>query len=149
MLDYYEKYMNMALFLSAKAEAGGDIPVGALVLHNNEVIARGYNMVEQNNQPTAHAELIALEAAAKHLGTNNLSECTLVTTLEPCGMCSGAIAHYRVGLVVFGAYDPQYGCLFSKVDLPKLMGKPVRVIGGVLEEQCKAMLDACFIKMRK
>lgn len=145
----HEKYMKTAIELANQALLIGEIPVGAVVVCNDEIIACACNEVEKTKLATRHAEIAALEKAAHALNSRTLSGCTLYTTLEPCGMCSGAIANFRIGTVVFGAYDEQYGAVFSKLNLPMLMGQNVRCIGGVLEDECKELLETCFLVMRK
>ena len=148
IIEEYCPYMLRALELAGFAEQNGDVPIGAVIVLNDTIIAEAFNQVEALNNPIAHAEILAIMQAIKKVNSSELLNCTLITTLEPCGMCSGAIANYRVGRVIFGAYDTQFGCLFSKVNLPQLMGKPVNIIGGLMEYKCKKMLDDFFTKLR-
>ena len=145
----HEGYMKKALEQAQKALECGEIPVGCVIVHDNKIITYSANNTERSGLAHSHAEILALETAAKILHAHSLEDCTLYSTLEPCGMCSGAIAHYRVGQVVFGAYDEEYGCMFSKINLPQIMGQTVKCIGGVLENECRLLLDACFAKIRK
>ncbi len=123
----------------------GDIPVAAAVALNGEVIAEGVNSKELYTNPLLHAEMIAIEAAAKKLGRANLHDCSLFVTLEPCIMCSGAILQSRIKRVVFGAFDTDKGGMGSIIDL-SMRGYPTKpdVIGGVLEEECAALLTNFF-----
>lgn len=143
----YEKYMREALAEAQIAFSAGEVPVGCVIVNaQNEIISRAHNMVETDRRTCAHAEFLALEQAEKLC---DLSECTLYTTLEPCGMCAGAIAHHRIRRVIFGAYDPEYGCTFSKINLPLVMGHAAECIGGVCEEECEALLKEFFRSIRQ
>lgn len=133
--------------LAAHAQDGEDIPVGAVVLDDaGAVIGRGWNQRTTRRDPTAHAEILAMRQAALALDTWRLSGCTLAVTLEPCPMCAGAASAARVDRVVFGAWNPDYGAAGSLVDLLRDPRLPHRceVVAGVLEEQCRAPLDAFF-----
>lgn len=145
----HDEYMKTALMYAHEAANAGEIPVGCVIVCEGRIIASGVNRVKESGLQHRHAELEALEQAATVLKSRGFENCTLYTTLEPCGMCSGAIAHYRVGQVVFGAYDTQYGCMFSKMDLCKIMGHKTVCIGGVLEEECSTLLKKFFDSMRK
>lgn len=147
-IEACEHYMKEAIREAQLALSENEIPVGAVVVQKQKIIASAHNTAEHSKLSHKHAELIALEKAALATGTDILSDCILYTTLEPCGMCSGAIAHYRVGSVVFGAYDTKFGCMFSKLNLPKIMGQNIKCVGGVCEEECKALLDAFFARLR-
>jgi len=129
----------------------GEVPVGAVIVHNDQIIGRGHNQRESLNDPTAHAEIIAITAAANTLGSWRLQDCILYVTKEPCPMCAGAILNARMKLAVFGCYDEKEGCCGS---LYQLCGDPrfkvkVPVKGGVMEEQCQAILKEFFQKQRK
>lgn len=146
-----EKFMKRCLALAGRAAANGDVPVGAVVVCGGKAIAFAYNRREKDNDPTAHAETVALRRAGKKLGRRNLSGCTLYVTLEPCAMCAGAIVNARVDRVVFGAYDPRFGCCGSVMALcsdPRLNHR-AEVTGGVMEEECAKILGDFFSALRK
>lgn len=143
--------MRSALAAAEGALATGDVPVGALVVDPSGVeLARACNEREASGDPTAHAEVLALRRAAAALGTWRLAGCTLVVTLEPCTMCAGALVLARVDRVVFGAWDPKAGAAGSLWDVVRdrrLNHRP-EVLGGVLERECAALLDAFFATHR-
>ncbi len=142
--------MRHALAEAQRAAAHGDVPVGAIVVHNGEVIASACNEREHLVDPTAHAEVLALRAAARHRGTWRLDECTLYVTLEPCMMCAGAIINARVGTVVFGAADLKAGAVGSLYNVaadPRLNHEPI-VRHGVLAEECVILLRNFFEQKR-
>ncbi len=142
--------MRHALAEAQRAAAHGDVPVGAIVVHNGEVIASACNEREHLVDPTAHAEVLALRAAARHRGTWRLDECTLYVTLEPCMMCAGAIINARVGTVVFGAADVKAGAVGSLYNVaadPRLNHEPI-VRHGVLAEECVILLRNFFEQRR-
>ncbi len=144
--------MAVALSEALQALATGDVPVGAIVVGpDGDVVGAGHNEREATGDPTAHAEVMALRAAATATGSWNLSDHTLVVTLEPCVMCAGAILNARIGRVVFGAWDPKAGAAGSVVDLLRDRTLPIRVdevIGGVLEAECSALLTEFFGNLR-
>jgi tRNA(adenine34) deaminase len=144
--------MTVALSEALQALATGDVPVGAIVVGpDGDVVGAGHNEREATGDPTAHAEVMALRAAATATGSWNLSDHTLVVTLEPCVMCAGAILNARIGRVVFGAWDPKAGAAGSVVDLLRDRTLPIRVdevIGGVLEAECSALLTEFFGNLR-
>ena len=129
------EFMKFALDEAKKAEQLGEVPVGAVVVCNGEVISRAHNLRETNRMVTAHAELLAVEEACRKLGTRRLSDCTLYVTLEPCPMCAGALVSARIGRIVFGAKDPRMGACGSLLNLfaYPLEARP-EIVGGVLEE---------------
>lgn len=142
--------MRLALDLARQAANNGEVPVGAIVVKDGTVVGRGVNAPIQNHDPTAHAEIIAMRQAAATLGNYRLVDCTLYVTLEPCAMCSGAIQHARIAKLVFGASDPKTGACGSVVNLmsePKL-NHHTEVVGGILAEECGALLSA-FFKQRR
>ena len=143
-------FMKFALDEAKKAEQLGEVPVGAVVVCNGEVISRAHNLRETNRMATAHAELLAVEEACRKLGTRRLSDCTLYVTLEPCPMCAGALVSARIGRIVFGAKDPRMGACGSLLDLfaYPLEARP-EIVGGVLEEDCLGILRSFFEKKRK
>ncbi len=142
--------MRQALDLAREAAAAGDVPVGALLVCGDRVLGRGQNRTLRDQDPTAHAEVIALREAAESLGSWRLSECDLYVTLEPCAMCAGALVLARVRRVVFGAWDDKSGMAGSVGDLlrhPRLNHHP-EVRGGVLADDCGAVLKAFFLARR-
>jgi tRNA(adenine34) deaminase len=142
--------MSAALTLARRAAAAGEVPVGAVVVRGEEVIGEGWNYPIAANDPTAHAEIVALRAAAVHAGNYRLQDCTLYVTLEPCVMCMGALLTARVARLVFGAWDPKAGACGSILDLsrePRLTHR-VDVFGGVCSEECAALLKEFFERRR-
>jgi tRNA(adenine34) deaminase len=143
----YEEHMRAALDEARASSASADVPVGALVLDEaGEVLGRGHNEREATGDPTGHAEVVALRQAAAARGSWRLDGCTLVVTLEPCTMCAGAIVLARLDRVVFGAYDPKAGAVGSLWDVVRdrrLNHRP-EVVGGVLEDECGALLRGFF-----
>lgn len=146
-----ERMMRLALQQANLAQAAGEIPVGAVVARGDEVIATGHNRRELDGDPTAHAEIVAIRAAAKQLGGRRLSGCTLYVTLEPCPMCAGAIVMAGLERVVYGAADPKQGCTGSvyRITEDPAFTHYCPADGGVLAEACAAMLDAFFDGKRK
>jgi tRNA(adenine34) deaminase len=143
--------MNMAIYEALKAGAIGEVPIGAVVVKDDKIIGRGYNLRETGLDPTAHAEMIAIRQASQHLGAWRLSGCTLYVTLEPCPMCAGAIVQSRVDHVVYGATDPKAGCagtLFNLLEEPRFNHQPT-VIAGILEQECGDLLRDFFRKLRQ
>ena len=143
--------MSVALACASEAMAGGEVPVGAVLVDGNgAVIARAANSPIASHDPTAHAEIIALRAGGQALGNYRLTGCTLYVTLEPCAMCVGAIVHARVGRVVYGATDPGRGACGSALDLVThpAMNHRFSVTGGVLAEECGALLREFFAARR-
>lgn len=146
-----EVYMREALKEAARAFEEEEVPVGAVVVHQRRIIARGYNQVERLKDPTAHAEMIALTAATNFLGVKWLNAAELYVTIEPCSMCAGALVLARVKRVVFGAPDPKTGAcgsVFSIANSAKLNHR-IAVCGGVLEKDCGALVTAFFRKKRR
>ncbi|MBR4201703.1 MAG: tRNA adenosine(34) deaminase TadA [Oscillospiraceae bacterium] len=143
--------MQEAISLAKEAAAAGEIPVGAVVVdrQTGEILGRGRNRREQDHSPTAHAEILAIEEAAKKRGSWRLSGCTLYVTLEPCPMCSGAIINSRIERVVFGAYDEKAGAVCSVQQMFQLpYNHRPRVTEGLLEEPCAALLQQFFSNLR-
>ena len=149
-LEHDLTFMEMALEEAERAKALGEIPVGAVIVRNGEVIAREKNLRETERMATAHAELLAVEDACRTLGTRRLSDCTLYVTLEPCPMCAGALVSARIGRIVFGAKDPRAGACGRLLDLfaYPLEARPT-ILGGVLEERCLMILRSFFEDKRK
>ena len=146
----HEQAMRMALVEARNATLHGDVPVGAVVVVDGNVVARGHNEREKRSDPTAHAELIAIKEAAKALGGWRLENATLVVTLEPCPMCAGALVASRMGGLVFGATDPKAGSCGTLYNLcadPRL-NHELPVTAGVLAEECGALLSKFFSTLR-
>ncbi len=137
-------YMNRALQEAATAFEKGEVPIGAIIVVQDRIIARAHNLTEQLNDVTAHAEMQAITAAANFLGGKYLHNCTLYVTLEPCQMCAGALFWSQIPKIVFGAYDPQRG--FSALG-GQLHPKAI-ISGGILEEECSEILKQFFIQKR-
>ncbi len=134
-------FMKQALREAEKAYEAGEVPVGAVVVCQNQIIARGYNQTEQLNDVTAHAEIIALTAAANYLGSKYLDDCTLYVTLEPCVMCAGALAWAQLDRLVYGAPDDKRGFMrFGKT----LLHPKTKLEYGILSEECSSLLKAFF-----
>lgn len=143
--------MREALRLAQRAASSDEVPVGAVVVRGREIIARAYNQVEMLKDPTAHAEMIAITQATNFTGSKWLQDCTLYVTIEPCSMCAGALVLSRIRKVYFGAADPKTGACGSVVNIirhPKL-NHQVEIKGGLLEEECAALVSAFFKKKRK
>jgi len=139
--------MRDAIAIASSATSSGDVPVGALVINKDGiVIGKGSNEREANNDPTAHAEIVAIRNAASRLQNSRLDGCTLIVTLEPCAMCAGAIAQSRISRVIFGAWDEKAGAVGSVWDVlrdPRSIFK-VEVTAGILEKECAALLKDFF-----
>ena len=142
--------MREALALATQAAAAGEVPVGAVVVKDGRVIGRGYNRPITSNDPTAHAEIVALREAAAAEGNYRLPGCELYVTLEPCAMCVGAMVHARIARVVYGTTDPKTGACGSIVDLPALASWNHHGVfeGGVLADECGAILRRFFAERR-
>ena len=142
--------MSLALDEARKAHEAGEVPVGAIVLLDGEVIGAGFNQPISAHDPTAHAEIVALRAAAARVGNYRLTGATLYVTVEPCLRCVGAMVHARIGLVVFGAAEPKAGAVMSMTrahELPSLNHR-LQVLGGVLEAECREVMQG-FFKTRR
>jgi tRNA(adenine34) deaminase len=145
-----ERWMEYALREAEAAYKRKEVPIGAVIIHDARIIGRGYNQIESLQDPTAHAEMIAITAAATNLESRRLEECTLYVTLEPCAMCAGAIVLARVQRVVFGAPDPKAGAcgtLYNIVQDDRLNHR-VELAGGVLADRCGELLKEFFLKVR-
>ncbi len=149
-LDGHEAFMRMALAQALEAERGGDVPVGAVVVRAGRVVAMACNRREAEGDPTAHAELLALRAAAKALGGRRLKDCTLYVTLEPCPMCAGAMVMAQLGACYFAARDPRQGCVESVYAIPSdpAFFHRLPCVGGLLEAEAQAMLRRFFESRR-
>ncbi|MHB8423576.1 MAG: tRNA adenosine(34) deaminase TadA [Gammaproteobacteria bacterium] len=143
-------WMQEALTLARQAEKIGEVPVGAVVVKDGAIIARGWNHPIVAQDPTAHAEIVAMRAAAKSLGNYRLTDTTLYVTLEPCAMCAGAMVHARVRRLVFGAADPRAGAAGSVFNLVQAapLNHSLDVSGGVLAEECGELLKRFFAQRR-
>jgi tRNA(adenine34) deaminase len=143
-------YLRAAIAEAQAAEANGEVPVGAVVVHESQIIGRGQNRVLRDNDPTAHAEIVALREAALALKNYRLEDCTLYATLEPCAMCAGAILHARIARLVYAASDPKAGAcgsVLSVMNHPQLNHK-VEVVSGLLAEECGSLLSNFFLRRR-
>ncbi|QIZ77107.1 tRNA adenosine(34) deaminase TadA [Ferrimonas lipolytica] len=149
-MQQHQRWMKYAMSLAEKAEQLGEVPCGAVLVHNQQVIAEGYNRCITDNDPTAHAEIQVLRLAGQVLDNYRLLDTTLYITLEPCPMCAGAIVHSRVGTVVYGAPDLKTGAagtVMNLLDDQRLNHWP-KVIGGVLQQECGEQLSAFFRRRR-
>ncbi|MEZ5611483.1 MAG: tRNA adenosine(34) deaminase TadA [Rhodocyclaceae bacterium] len=146
-----EDFIRLALEQARYAGALDEVPVGAIVVLNGEIVGKGFNQPIGRHDPTAHAEIVALRDAAARLGNYRLPGCELFVTLEPCMMCSGAIMHARISRVVFGASDPKTGVAGSVLDVyaEQRLNHHATVVGGVLAAECGAMLSSFFAARRQ
>ena len=143
-----ERYMRLALEEATLAFDAGEVPVGAVLVCGNEIIARAHNRVEREHDATRHAELLCLQEAMAQRGSR-LTDCTLYVTMEPCAMCAGACVNAKLGRLVFGAFDDVAGCCGSRMDLTdKCFLHSVETWGGILEDDCKALLTRFFQALR-
>ena len=142
--------MGMALQQAAIAFEREEVPVGAIVVHENRIIGRGHNLTESMHDATAHAEIIALSAAYKHFGDWRLDGCYLFSTLEPCTMCAGAAVLSRIGTIVYGAKDPKFGGCGSIFEIPTepKLNHRIQVIGGVMEPEISELMKSFFRQVR-
>jgi tRNA(adenine34) deaminase len=148
--DQDESFMRRALALASEAEVAGEVPVGAVIVRDGTIIAEGWNQPIRSNDPSAHAEMIALRAAGQTLSTYRLLDTTLYVTLEPCAMCAGAMVHARVRRLVYGATDPRAGAagsVFNVTQHPALNHR-IDVTSGVLAEECGSRLKGFFVARR-
>lgn len=146
--DYF---MSEALKEARKAFELDEVPIGAVIVHNNEIIARGYNRRNTDKNPLMHAEVIAINEAAKVIGDWRIEDCTIYVTVEPCPMCSGAIVQARIPNVVYGAPNPKAGCGGSVINLLQMekLNHRCSVKSGVLEDECRAIMKEFFSRFRK
>ena len=149
-MNIYEQYMQLAIAEAEKAQAIGEVPIGAVIVFENKVIAAGYNIRETSQTTLSHAELIAIQQANEKIGSWRLEDCTLYVTLEPCPMCAGAIVQSRIKRVVYGAIDPKAGCAGTLMNLltEDRFNHQVDVVKGVLEPKCSSMLRTFFRNLR-
>jgi tRNA(adenine34) deaminase len=146
-----DNWMRVALEHARLALAAGEVPVGAVIVKDGEIIGTGFNRNLTDNDPTAHAEVIALREAAARLGNHRLPGCTLVCTIEPCAMCAGAMVHARISRLIYGAPDPKAGAAGSVLEItnhPRLNHR-IEVISGVLADECSELLRKFFAEKRK
>lgn len=145
-LDNY--YMNYAFELSKKAYSLNEVPVGAIIVLNGEIIAEGYNQKESNNSVISHAEIIAIENASKYLNNWRLNQCQMYVTLEPCPMCAGAIIQSRISKIVYGTNNPNYGSFNSIIDLHKYYpdSKNLQIQSGIMDKEISELLKSFFRK---
>ena len=150
MEDADRHFMRRAIELAREAEAAGEVPVGALIVRDDEVLAEGFNRPISTHDPTAHAEMVALRAAAARIDNYRLTGTTLYVTLEPCAMCAGAMVHARVSRLVYAATDPRAGAagsVFNVVQNPALNHR-LEVVPGVLADECGSLLRDFFVARR-
>ena len=143
--------MQKAILLAKIAQSKNEIPVGAIIIKNDRIIGQGYNQKEQLKDPTAHAEIIAITSAASTNNDWRLDNCSMYVTKEPCAMCAGAIVNARIPRVVFGAYDEKKGCSGSLYQIcnDKRLGSKAIIKGGVLNQECRSILQAFFKTKRE
>ena len=147
----HERWMREALKEARLAEAKDEVPIGCVIVHGGVVIGRGHNQTESLQDPTAHAEMIALTAAAAALGSRRLLDCTLYVTLEPCAMCAGAIVLSRIPVVVYGTSDPKAGSVDTLYTLlsDSRLNHTCEIVRGVLSDDCAAILSGFFLSLRQ
>lgn len=150
-MEIREKYMKEALKEARKAYKIGEVPIGCVIVHDGEIIGRGYNRRNKDKSTFAHAEISAMKKAAKKIGDWRLEECTLYVTLEPCQMCSGAIVQARITETVIGSMNPKAGCAGSVLNLLEMpeFNHQVRVEKGILEKECSEILSRFFRELRE
>jgi len=151
MTDEDLKFMKLALGLAKKAELKNEVPVGALIVRNGQIIGQGMNTSISDHDPTSHAEINAIREAAKAIKNYRLKDCAIYVTLEPCAMCVGAIQHARIEKIIYGAPDPKTGACGSMIDLisVKEINHHAEAIGGILEKECGQILKDFFLSKRK
>ena len=146
----HRKFMIQAIQLAEEAYDGDEVPIGALVVHNKNIVGKGYNQVEMLNDATAHAEMLAISAACSTLQSKYLDGCTLYVTLEPCPMCATAAVWSKIDRIVFGASDADYGACGSVFNLShhRALNHDIEIIQGVMEKECEEMVRAFFKEKR-
>lgn len=145
-VNTHEYFMREALKEAQKAYDKGEVPVGAIIVANNKIIARAHNLTEHLKDVTAHAEILAITSASAHIGSKYLNECSIYVTIEPCPMCAGAIAWAQLSQLIFGAYDLKKGyTLFSE----EILHPKTQVVKGILADECKDIMQNFFIERRK
>ena len=150
-MDEHLLFLEEAIKEAELAAAIGEVPIGAVVVCNGEIVGRGHNLRERDNDPTAHAEICALRDAGKNLGTWRLENCTLYVTMGPCPMCCGALINSRVHTVVFGASEPKFGSAGSQLNLLQFPGfnHNVHIVGPIAQERCSQMMKDFFAELRR
>ena len=145
-----QRYMKIAIDQAAIAEENGDVPIGCIIVYENQIIAKAYNQRQQLNDPTAHAEIIALTQAAEFIGNWRLHGCCIYVTLEPCPMCAGALVLARLDRLVYGCDDPKTGAVKSlyNITTDERLNHRLEVTTGVLADECSAQLNGFFQKRR-
>ncbi len=151
MTDEDLKFMKLAFGLAKKAELKNEVPVGALIVRNGQIIGQGMNTSISDHDPTSHAEINAIRDAAKAIKNYRLKDCSIYVTLEPCAMCVGAIQHARIEKIIYGAPDPKTGACGSMVDLISIkeINHHAEAMGGILEKECSQILKDFFLSKRK
>ena len=151
MLNPDEVFMTEAIRQAKMAAQADEVPVGAVIVHGRKIIAKSHNQIETLKDPTAHAEMIAITQATNYLSSKWLQECTLYVTIEPCSMCAGALVLARIARVCFGAAEPKSGACGSVVNIANhdSLNHRVQVSGGILADECSAMVSEFFQKKRK
>ena len=146
----YEDYMRLAIQQAAEAFEADEVPIGAVAVHNNKVIGRGFNQTERLKDATAHAEMIALSAAFNNIGDWRLEDCYLFSTVEPCTMCAGAAVLSRIKTIVYGADDPKFGACGSIFNVPaeKKLNHRIEIVSGVLSDEISEMMIQFFKQIR-
>ncbi|MCD6583706.1 MAG: tRNA adenosine(34) deaminase TadA [Candidatus Omnitrophica bacterium] len=150
MRNIHSKFMREALKQAKIGYDNGEVPIGAVIVYQNKIIAKSHNQVELLKDPTAHAEILAITQATSYLRCKWLKECTLYVTVEPCLMCAAALVFSRIGRVIFGAYDSKGGGVISKVDINRLkLNYKIKFKGGILEEECAKIVKDFFREKRQ
>ena len=150
LLQPHDRWMRLALDQARQAFDQGEVPIGAVIVHDGRVVAEGHNLRETLGDPTAHAEMIAITQAAEALGSWRLTGCTLYVTLEPCPMCAGAVVQARIPTLIYGTADPKAGASHSlyRITSDPRLNHQAAVVGGVLREECRGLLQAFFAIQR-
>lgn len=150
-MSYDEKFMKRAIELAKEAFRNDEVPIGAVIVKDGEIVGEGMNYKERKNNATRHAEMVAIDAATSEIGNWWLEDCEMYVTLEPCPMCAGAMINSRIKELYFGAYDEKCGAYVSKVNLFEegLFNHDINVSGGYLKEECASLLSEFFSRKRK
>ena len=150
-MEKVERFMREAIKEAKKAELIDEVPIGCVIVEDNKIISRGYNIRESKQNPAGHAEMVAINKASKKLNNWRLEDCELYVTLEPCIMCSGAIIQSRIKTVYFGAYDPKGGAFGSSINVldAKNINHHPEIVGGALQEECSKLLTNYFKSKRE
>ena len=145
-MEKHKKFMKIAL--EEARNSGNDVPVGAAIVFNDEIIAKSSNKREAQNKPSAHAEVVVIDEAARILDGWRLNEAVLYVTLEPCPMCAALILQSKIKSVIFGAYDSNYGAFGSKLDMREVINSKIEIKGGILEKECQKLISDFFKEKR-